>query len=223
MLILSLAVWLSVAEAAPPLSGTVVEGESVPGAELGYTRAQIEASYGSQSYRQGPTQGFCSYNVSGTGQVNVRYRAADGSPDANATPDDDAYNLRWSGFANWQTTAGSQPPTLSIIRTWSSLLTPMPRCSTTSSASTMSWTGTLGSKLSGRNFYAGTVHVAMNIFEGTGETPDPPQEETTATLIATASPTAIPTATPEPETDSLFVSDISMRARWRSHSHCAGA
>ena len=38
--------------AAAPAEGTVIEGESVPGIALGYTRAQVGAAYGEPGGRQ---------------------------------------------------------------------------------------------------------------------------------------------------------------------------
>jgi len=96
--------------AAAPGTGTVVEGFSVPGAELGFSRAQVEAAFGSpkfcQSVEVGGDMASCSFDVDGGGQVDVRYRGADGG-NASNSPDDVAYNFRWSQAASgWVTTAG---------------------------------------------------------------------------------------------------------------------
>jgi len=93
-----------------PGTGLVVEGVSVPGAELGYSRAQVEAAFGSpkfcQSVEVGGDMASCSFDVEGGGQVEVRYRGADGG-NASNSPDDVAYNYRWSQAASgWVTTAG---------------------------------------------------------------------------------------------------------------------
>jgi len=93
-----------------PGTGLVVEGVSVPGAELGYTRAQVEAAFGApkfcQSVEVGGDMASCSFDVEGGGQVDARYRGADGG-NASNSPDDVAYNYRWSQAASgWTTTAG---------------------------------------------------------------------------------------------------------------------
>ena len=91
--------------AAIPLSGVVTEGESVPGIALGNTRADVAAAYGAPSFCQGPTQDFCTYTITGTGSVNVRFRGAAGGA-AVGTADDVLYNVSWSGNNDWVTTAG---------------------------------------------------------------------------------------------------------------------
>jgi len=93
-----------------PGTGVVVEGASVPGAELGFSRAQVEAAFGSpkfcQSVEVGGDMASCSFEVEGGGQVDVRYRGADGG-NASNSPDDVAYHYRWSQAASgWVTTAG---------------------------------------------------------------------------------------------------------------------
>jgi len=93
-----------------PGTGEVIEGLSVPGAELGFSRAQVEASFGSpkfcQSVEVGGDMASCSFDVEAGGQVDVRYRGADGG-NASNSPDDVAYNFRWSQAADgWTTTAG---------------------------------------------------------------------------------------------------------------------
>ena len=89
-----------------PAEGTVVEGVSVPGIALGDTRAQVDDAYGhpaSCTYLSGAT---CSYNVEGGGQVNVNFRAPDGSPAQNL-PDDEVTLIGWEpGVTGWVTTAG---------------------------------------------------------------------------------------------------------------------
>jgi hypothetical protein len=107
--ILSLATAIT-AFAAAPAEGLVVEGESVPGIALGYTRAQVEDAYGEpkscQSVENAGDFASCSFRVEGGGQVNVRYRGVDGGNASNA-PDDVAYNIRWYEQVNgWTTTAG---------------------------------------------------------------------------------------------------------------------
>jgi len=88
-----------------PLAGTVVEGSSVPGIALGATRAGVGVAYGPPSFCQGPVQDFCTYTLAGTGSVNVRYRGSDGGA-AAGTGADVLYNVSWSGYPQWVTTAG---------------------------------------------------------------------------------------------------------------------
>jgi len=97
-------------EEAPPVEGIVVEGVSVPGIALGFTRAQVEYTYGEPQWCQnGSTPGdqaYCSFPVDGGGQVNVHYRGADGGS-ANGTPDDVAFKIGWTeAVSGWTTTAG---------------------------------------------------------------------------------------------------------------------
>lgn len=108
--ILLSAVQVTPALAAAPGTGVVVEGVSVPGADLGSTRAQMEASYGDPRFCQNVNnigdQGSCSFDVVGGGQVTARYRGADGGPASNS-PDDVVTHFRWSQqVSGWTTTAG---------------------------------------------------------------------------------------------------------------------
>jgi hypothetical protein len=96
--------------AAAPAEGTVIEGVSVPGVALGYTRTQVEQAYGEPKFCQSvETAGdfaSCSFQVTGGGQVDVRYRGSDGG-NASNSPDDIAYNIRWhEQVSGWTTTAG---------------------------------------------------------------------------------------------------------------------
>jgi len=97
------------ADLGAPAEGIVVEGVSVPGIALGYTRAQVEAAYGDPIWCQnvnGYDQGSCAFPVEGGGQVDVRYRGADGGPASNS-PDDVVFVIRWyESVPGWVTTAG---------------------------------------------------------------------------------------------------------------------
>jgi hypothetical protein len=109
VVLLSLVIALPVLADAPGL-GTVVEGESVPGIALGYTRAQVEGSYGPPgscvSNNDPASKEVCSFDVDGGGYVSVFYQAADGGI-ANGSPEDLVYNIRWGGEdVEWETTAG---------------------------------------------------------------------------------------------------------------------
>jgi hypothetical protein len=92
-----------------PAQGIVIEGVSVPGIALGYTRAQVEAAYGDPNWCQnvnGYDQGSCQFPVEGGGQVDVLYRGANGGP-ANNSPDDVVFHIRWyESVPGWITTAG---------------------------------------------------------------------------------------------------------------------
>jgi hypothetical protein len=96
--------------AAVPNEGTVYEGQSVPGIELGFTRAEVEASYGQpyycQSYALPDDYAFCTFRASNGGLVSVRYRGAQGGFAGNS-PDDVVTEIRWGEpFSDWTTTAG---------------------------------------------------------------------------------------------------------------------
>ena len=100
--------------AAAPADGVVVEGERVPGAALGDSREQVDASFGQPvscqnlpyyDGRQG-LNGICDYEVDGGGEVTVYYYAAAGGP-AQDAPDDIARHFRWpEAVSGWTTTAG---------------------------------------------------------------------------------------------------------------------
>jgi hypothetical protein len=96
--------------AAAPDEGTVYEGMSVPGIELGFTRAEVEASYGQpyycQTYALPGDYASCGFRASNGGSVGVRYRGADGGFASNS-PDDVVTEIRWSEtLSDWKTTAG---------------------------------------------------------------------------------------------------------------------
>jgi hypothetical protein len=96
--------------AAVPNEGTVYEGHSVPGIELGFTRAEVEASYGQpyycQTYAFPNDYAFCTFRASNGGLVSVRYRGADGGFAGNS-PGDVVTEIRWGEpFSDWTTTAG---------------------------------------------------------------------------------------------------------------------
>jgi len=111
--VLSLAV-VSPVPAAAPAAGTVVEGQSVPGVDLGFLRAEVEAAYGvpdscqDLAYYDGRRgiDGICDFDVNGGGQVTIYFRDIDGNP-ATGSPDDVVFFIRWSEAASgWTTTAG---------------------------------------------------------------------------------------------------------------------
>ena len=96
--------------AAVPIVGTVYEGVSVPGIEIGFTRAEVEASYGQpyycQTYALPGDYAYCSFRASNGGSVSVRYRGVDGGF-AHNSPDDVVTEIRWGeSLSGWTTTAG---------------------------------------------------------------------------------------------------------------------
>jgi len=110
LLVIAVSLFIVVpALAAAPGEGTVVEGQSVPGIALGFTRAEVESAYGPPASCQSISQGdfaFCSFPVEGGGKVWVRYQGADGGNAGNA-PDDVAYYIYWEELVDgWTTTAG---------------------------------------------------------------------------------------------------------------------
>lgn len=95
---------------APPAEGIVVEGVSVPGIALGFTRAEVEDAYGEpQSCQSSGTPGnkaYCSFPVSGGGQVNVHFQGASGGT-PNGSDDDVVFKISWTeATSGWTTTAG---------------------------------------------------------------------------------------------------------------------
>ncbi|MEJ2266125.1 MAG: hypothetical protein P8X95_21970 [Anaerolineales bacterium] len=96
--------------AAVPNEGTVYEGESVPGIELGFSRAEVEASYGQpercQAISLPSDNAYCAFRASNGALVSVRYRGADGGFASNS-PEDVVTEIRWGEpFSDWTTTAG---------------------------------------------------------------------------------------------------------------------
>ena len=100
-----------------PAEGTVLEGHSVPGGvTLGDTRAQVEAKWGEPYIckdmdhfdgRRG-IDGICEFDADGLNRIEVRYHAADGTWQAQGTPDDVLFNVRWpQSTSGWVTTAGN--------------------------------------------------------------------------------------------------------------------
>jgi len=94
----------------PPAEGTVVEGVSVPGIALGFTRAEVLSVYGEPQWCQSSgtpgNKSFCSFPVTGGGQVDIHFRGADGGS-ANGTSDDVVFKISWSeAVSGWVTTAG---------------------------------------------------------------------------------------------------------------------
>jgi hypothetical protein len=89
----------------PPAEGIVVEGASVPGIALGFTRAEVEEVYGEGTGCEG-TGSPCGWDVPGGGEVHVSFRGPHGG-EASGSPDDVAVYAHWSEAVDgWTTTAG---------------------------------------------------------------------------------------------------------------------
>ena len=170
--------------AAAPGTGVVVEGVSIPGAELGFSRAQVEASFGApkfcQSVEVGGDMASCSFDVDSGGQVDVRYRGADGGSASNS-PDDVAYNFRWSQAAGgWTTTAGVnttlaiQDPDAAIAAYPNATVIYNPLFGNIESIEDRS----LGILIDYHfNYLSGTLSVSMAISYPAGSPPPPPPPE----------------------------------------------
>jgi len=96
--------------AAVPNEGTVYEGASVPGIELGFSRTEVEASYGQpercQAISLPSDNAYCAFRASNGGLVSVWYRGVDGGFAGNS-PDDVVTEIRWGEpLSRWTTTAG---------------------------------------------------------------------------------------------------------------------
>jgi hypothetical protein len=95
----------------PPAEGIVVEGVSVPGIALSFTRSQVEDAYGDdptwcQSDGAPGNKAFCSWAVNSGGQVDVHFQGPDGGV-ASGSPDDVVFKISWSeAVSGWETTAG---------------------------------------------------------------------------------------------------------------------
>lgn len=166
-----------------PTDGVVMEGASVPGVSLGFSRAQVEAVYGEpQSCQSGSEPGdnaHCSFAVSGGGQVSVGYRGVDGGNAQNAS-DDVVHHIRWSEAVDgWVTTAGVS--TALAKNDPDAVIAAYPNAEVT-----YTQFGGLYSVVAHElgvevvwapDFYAGTVHVNMAIFAP--REPPPATEQTT--------------------------------------------
>ncbi len=165
--------------AAAPAGGTVYEGLSAPGVDLGFTRVQVEAAYGEPSFCQsGSTAGdfaYCSFPVSGGGQVDIRYQGADGGDPSNS-PDDVVSNIRWhEQVSGWTTTAGVN--TTLAKADPEAVIAAYPEAQVTYNAF-----GVVYSVIDAQqgieiiwapDFYNGTVHVSMAIFAPRPPAPEP--------------------------------------------------
>ncbi|MHC4134653.1 MAG: hypothetical protein ACYTDU_10970 [Planctomycetota bacterium] len=101
---------------APPLEGTVFEGESVPGVALGATRAEVYLAYGAPDRCQNLAESVaasCTWILKdhpGQGghvqsQVTTNFRGPDGG-NASNSPDDVVTSISFYGLDGWVTSAG---------------------------------------------------------------------------------------------------------------------
>lgn len=71
--------------ATAPAEGIIVEGESVPGIALGFSRAQVEAAYGDPAdYCHGPSASFGKFLTDDGESIFLHYRGADGGEVADS-------------------------------------------------------------------------------------------------------------------------------------------
>jgi len=96
--------------AAVPNEGTVYEGAGVPGIELGFSRTEVETSYGQPERCQAISlpgdNAYCAFRAGNGGLVSVWYRGVDGGFAGNS-PDDVVTEIHWGEtLSGWTTTAG---------------------------------------------------------------------------------------------------------------------
>jgi hypothetical protein len=111
VILLAVVLTATTALADAPSTGTVYEGDKVPGIALDDTREQVEAVYGPpsscRSNNDPNAMESCSFDVEGGGWVGVLYQGPNGG-NATGSPDDTIYSIRWGGEEadGWVTTAG---------------------------------------------------------------------------------------------------------------------
>jgi len=161
-----------------PTEGIVEEGVRVPGIDLGFSRAQVEAVYGEpyycQSYSLPDDAAFCTFRADTGGLVSVRYRGADGGFAGNS-PDDRVVEIGWGEpLSGWTTTAGINPalaeadpdaviaayPDAEVVYLDSGLI-----------KSVTDWLQGIEVRWS-YDPYTGATHVAMSIFVPLASLPD---------------------------------------------------
>lgn len=156
--------------AAAPSEGTVYEGASVPGIELGFSRTEVEASYGQPERCQAISlpgdNAYCAFRASNGALVSVWYRGVDGGF-AHNSPDDVVTEIRWGEtLSGWTTTAGINT---AVAKTDpDAVIAAYPDAEVTG---TPGVDGTLVDWLLGIQVrwtydgYTGAIHVGMRIFE----------------------------------------------------------
>ena len=175
------------ASAAAPASGTVFEGDSVPGLAIGDTRAEAEASYGAPEACQDFTgsnppalDNECRFPVEGGETVTVYFEAADGGL-SQGTATDVVNRISWNQLVpGWTTTAGVNTalalddpdaviaayPDAYVI--YNTLFGNVEYVSDTSLGITIDYV---------YMFYVGKVAVYMSIYEPYESSPPPPPEQ----------------------------------------------
>lgn len=153
-----------------PVEGVVYEGVGVPGMELGFSRVQVETSYGQplrcQSFAVPNDNALCVFEASTGGGVIVGYRGADGGF-AGGSPDDVVTEIRWhESLSGWTTTAGINT---SVAKSDpDAVLSAYPDAEVTGNpgvdGSVIDWL--LGIEVRWTyDGYTGAIHVGMRIFE----------------------------------------------------------
>jgi hypothetical protein len=100
------------ASAAPPATGTVIEGHSVPGVALGDTRRQVEQAWGEATFCQSGSKSgdraLCTWQRP-DGSVDLSFRGHGGG-NPSGGPKDVVAGADWTGLPGWRTTAGITAP-----------------------------------------------------------------------------------------------------------------
>lgn len=182
MILLALVITVVPVLAEAPAVGTVTEGIGVPGIDLGFSRAQVEAAFGQpsscQSVESAGDFASCSFPVDGGGQVDVRFRGADGGNAANS-PDDVVHHIRWhEPVSGWTTTAGVN--TALAKSDLEAVVVAYPAAQVTYNSFGAIYSVVDAAQgieiLWSPNFYSGTVHVSMAIFAPRPPAPQPVQQ-----------------------------------------------
>jgi len=156
--------------AAVPIEGLVYEGVGVPGIEFGFSRTEVEASYGQPERCQAISlpgdNAYCAFRASNGSLVSVWYRGVDGGFAGNS-PDDMVTEIRWGESLNgWTTTAGVNT---TLAKTDpDAVLAAYPEADVTGNpgvdGSLIDWL--LGIEVRWTyDGYTGAIHVSMRIFE----------------------------------------------------------
>jgi hypothetical protein len=168
-----------ISDIGPPAEGIVVEGVSAPGIELGFTRTQVEASYGLPYWVY---QGAHRYRIDGQigHEVHVYYGDGYGGP-PNNLPDDIVTSVSWTtAVTGWVTTAGVN--TTLARNDPEAVIAIYPDAQVTYYydgqfiASIMAWEQGFSVRRTW-DFYSGTVFVALSIFNPRPAPPPPPPPE----------------------------------------------
>lgn len=156
--------------AAVPDEGIVYEGVGVPGIELGFSRAEVEASYGPpyrcQTFAVPNDYALCVFQASGGELVTVRYRGAEGGFAGNSL-NDVVTEVRWAEpLSLWTTTAGINTSVAKADP--DAVIAAYPDAEVTGNpgvdGSVIDWL--LGIEVRWTyDGYTGTTHVGMRIFE----------------------------------------------------------